>query len=395
VNPPLLIVGASARSAAQSAVRAGFAPLAIDLFADVDLREIALTRRCERYPDDIPRLAATLPAAPFLYTGALENAPRVLQQLQRDRPLWGNGEASLRRVRDPLWVRRVLHEAGFPTLPARLTLPPRNSKNRWLRKPIASAAGLGIAWASHAPSQSGRGGSSDSYWQRHQEGIPVSALYLADDRGCRWIGSARQWIGLPGWPVEPFQFCGAIAPARFPRPASRDVERIGTLFAERSPLRGLFGIDFVLQRERVFVVEINPRPTATLELQEWLLGESLLRRHTDVFRGIPLPLSEPGFPETSRAAAKVILYAPQAGRTPAAEFWGESLRPSANFPEIADVPQPNQPYVRGEPICTILADGPTAEDAIESLARRTARITREWGWPTDFAEAVRGLGSLT
>ena len=45
MKPPLAIVGASTRSAAESAVRAGFQPLAADLFADADLQQIATTTR--------------------------------------------------------------------------------------------------------------------------------------------------------------------------------------------------------------------------------------------------------------------------------------------------------------------------------------------------------------
>ena len=55
VNQPLAIVGASTRAAAASAVRAGFQPLAADLFADADLRahchghaNLALSRRLSR-----------------------------------------------------------------------------------------------------------------------------------------------------------------------------------------------------------------------------------------------------------------------------------------------------------------------------------------------------------
>ena len=47
----LAIVGASTRSAAASAVRAGFHPLAADLFADADLQRIATTTRIRPYPE--------------------------------------------------------------------------------------------------------------------------------------------------------------------------------------------------------------------------------------------------------------------------------------------------------------------------------------------------------
>ncbi|HSG71131.1 MAG TPA: ATP-grasp domain-containing protein, partial [Planctomycetaceae bacterium] len=236
---PILIVGASVRATAQSARRAGFAPLAIDLFADVDLQEIAQTRRSERYPDDLPILASELPDAPFLYTGALENSPEILKELQSVRPLWGNGEEQLRLVRDPLWVQEVLSQAGFPSVPTRRTPPVRSETQCWLRKPLASAAGLGIDFDSTASR------TTDVYWQRFIPGVPISTLYIADDRNCQMIGTARQWVGWPEFPVGPFQFCGAIVPARISVAIRRDLELIGTRFAELAGLRGLFGIDLI------------------------------------------------------------------------------------------------------------------------------------------------------
>ncbi|MCH2591273.1 MAG: hypothetical protein MK004_22585, partial [Planctomycetales bacterium] len=48
--PPLVIVGASARAAAWSAIRAGRRPLCADLFADRDLLAVAAAIAVEDYP---------------------------------------------------------------------------------------------------------------------------------------------------------------------------------------------------------------------------------------------------------------------------------------------------------------------------------------------------------
>src|SRR5205807_493928 len=89
----LLIVGASARSAAFSVLRAGLRPECADLFADADLRA-----RCPVWcapPKDYPGGFLDLPAfaapGPWLYTGGLENRPELIDELARRRqPLWGN-----------------------------------------------------------------------------------------------------------------------------------------------------------------------------------------------------------------------------------------------------------------------------------------------------------------
>src|SRR3974377_992463 len=75
--PPVdvLIVGASARAAAFSALRAGMLPGAVDRFGDRDPHAVA---RCVRGPPEacaeaLLEAADDFPACPWLYTGGLEN----------------------------------------------------------------------------------------------------------------------------------------------------------------------------------------------------------------------------------------------------------------------------------------------------------------------------------
>src|SRR5436305_1386644 len=95
---PVLIVGASARAAAASAVRAGLRPWCLDLFADLDLQQLAPVRPIPPggYPHALADLLPQGPPGPWMYTGALENHPRLIERLARDRPLWGNTRLDVR-----------------------------------------------------------------------------------------------------------------------------------------------------------------------------------------------------------------------------------------------------------------------------------------------------------
>ena len=89
-RPPLVIVGASARAAAQSALRAGYEPWCIDLFADRDLRAFASVQRCpwSDYPQGIHILLREAPkSAPVLLTGAMENHLFEVEKIAHIRPL--------------------------------------------------------------------------------------------------------------------------------------------------------------------------------------------------------------------------------------------------------------------------------------------------------------------
>src|SRR5690242_9210524 len=86
----LLIVGASVRAAAQSAVRAGYRVWGTDLFADADLCAIADAASVARYPSGLLASMTAAPDAPFMYTGALENYPALIERMARLKTCWGN-----------------------------------------------------------------------------------------------------------------------------------------------------------------------------------------------------------------------------------------------------------------------------------------------------------------
>ena len=100
----LLIVGASVRAAAFSALRAGFRPLAADKFADTDLTACCPARRVADYPRGLPAAVSAWPPCGWMYTGALENHPALVDRLAASRPLDGNPGPVLRRIRDPFQV---------------------------------------------------------------------------------------------------------------------------------------------------------------------------------------------------------------------------------------------------------------------------------------------------
>src|SRR5215472_7164950 len=110
---PVLILGASTRAAAQSAIRAGLVPVCGDQFADADLRAIARVIEIADYPRGAVRAAHQVPGCPWMYTGGWENHPRLVGALSAARPLWGNGAEVLGRVRSPWAVARALAQWGL------------------------------------------------------------------------------------------------------------------------------------------------------------------------------------------------------------------------------------------------------------------------------------------
>src|SRR3954447_2525280 len=137
----LLVFGASVRAAAFSALRAGLRPWCADLFADADLRAHCPVTRVSAaaYPRGFLGLVDTDLPGPWMYTGRLENWPALVGEMARRRRLWGNGQGTLARTRDPFFLTRALHQAGLPA-PAVCADPRRLPPGgRWLVKPVRGA----------------------------------------------------------------------------------------------------------------------------------------------------------------------------------------------------------------------------------------------------------------
>ncbi len=139
----IAIVGASVRAAAQSAVQAGFEVVAYDLFADQDLRAIAQVKQAERYPYDAKEWLAQQDVDGWMYTGAWENYPELVDELAAIRPLWGNPASVLYKVRAPILLREFCGTAGIRFPETRVARSPA-PVGEWLHKTSRGASGSGV-----------------------------------------------------------------------------------------------------------------------------------------------------------------------------------------------------------------------------------------------------------
>ena len=89
-------------------------------FGDEDLQKVCgrvLQVHADAYPNDLPAIASAFPEGPVVYTGGLENHPKVLGELSSVRTLLGNGPKVVEQVRDFTFIRELAHKNGcsYPT----------------------------------------------------------------------------------------------------------------------------------------------------------------------------------------------------------------------------------------------------------------------------------------
>ncbi len=371
---PLLIIGASARAAACSALRAGLQPWCADLFADLDLQTRCPVQRLKRnYPRVFAEVIASDLVGPWMYTGGLENWPTLIEAWQRQRQLWGAHGDCLDWARDPMRVARILRDEGLPT-PESRTQPPQDDPRRWLVKLRRSAGGDGVReWLvdEDAPSVAG------VYWQEHIDGQLAAALYAGVDGAVQLLGLTRQLVGVPWLHARAFQYCGSIGPLQPPPKLQHELAALGNALGQRCSLAGLFGVDGILADCRFWPVEINPRYTASVEVLEYATGLCALSWHRRAFDPTApqplLPSNSVGF------VGKAILFAPADLTFPENGPWLSELRnPTALHlaPDYADIPAPGEVIPRGRPILTFFVHKAKLGACEDALRERAEELTR-------------------
>jgi predicted ATP-grasp superfamily ATP-dependent carboligase len=357
---PVLIVALSGRALAQSARAAGYAPIVLDAFGDLDTRAVA--ERWQRLPVDrhwrFPRTALLAaagrlapPPVPLVWGSGFERATRLLTRLAHGRTLWGTTPAAVRAVKDPLGFARTAAALGIDHPETRTSAPP--SSRGWLLKRAGAAGGGHVQRAGGAlPADAGW------YWQRRVPGKPVSALVLAAGGRARVIGISEQWSAPNGG--RAFRFGGAAAPATL-RPGARErLAAAAEALACHYAVRGIASVDALVAGDRVVVLELNPRPGASLDAYEHAYGVNLFQLHRSACAGC---LAEA--PTALGAAGSAIVRPPAALRIPARFDW----------PSWTADRTPCGTAVRAQdPVCTVVAEDRTVPEVRARLAARAAAL---------------------
>jgi predicted ATP-grasp superfamily ATP-dependent carboligase len=356
--PTLAVAALSARAMAEAAARDGFEVVALDLFGDLDTRRAAARWRPIGAPGSL-RIDAALvlaalhqlaheraggnPVVGWVAGSGFEGMPDLLEQGAAVLPLIGTAAAAVRRLRDPALFFGLLAAQAIPHPPVRFSPP--GKPDGWLLK---DAHGCGGWQVRRPPWPADERLAAHGYYQREMPGRPMSLTFMANTRDLHVLGFNEQRVCRVG--ARPFVFCGVLGPVPITHDLARRVTAIAQALTAQFDLRGLCSLDFMRDGDAIGVLEVNPRPPASMSLY----APGLMQAHLRACLEAQLPPAVPA--QARRVAGMEIVFARHPLQLDAA-----GARLLAAWPGIRDLPGAGQRFDAGDPLCTLSADGVDAE----------------------------------
>lgn len=361
------VAGLSVRYLAEAAAQAGWRVIALDVFGDRDTRRpadawypIGRPGECAIDPLLLARGladAATAGAVAWVGGGGTEAEAALLDAGAAALPRLGMDTAAVEQLRSPKLFFATLDGLGLRHPEVAWQTPARPAD--WLLKRAGGSGGWHIRPAGlHGPVP------ADGYFQRRLAGAAMSALCLADGREARLVALNRQTVRAMSASL-PCVFAGVTGPVDEPALQSR-VEAALQRLVPAFGLRGLLSLDFIAVDGEPWWLEVNPRPSSSMQLYADAWPGGLLRAHAEALQG-RLPVTAPKRLAGWRGVE--TLFAPQACRIDAA-----LVVAFAADPALHDLPAEGTHFEAGQPVCSVSASAPDAASLALSLAERVQSI---------------------
>lgn len=367
----ILIVASSGRMLAQAAKKAGLKPLVIDLFADLDTQ--CYTEAFKRVPTlaekhlspAVDYFIEHYKVAHIIYGSGFEYYPESLRYLDGRLRLLGNPADTFAKLHDKPVFFTSLDKLNIQYPEVSFCAPA--CAGNWLVKPMYGQGGLGITH--YRP-----GDLVDSavYWQKYQAGTQYSVLFLADGQEVQVIGFNTQWIVNLSESRE-FIFSGIINSCALSEEQKEQITDWLKKLVQVFALKGLNSLDFIQTGDQIFVLEINPRPSASMQLYD----ADLLNRHIKACQGKLTDCC----PRTGYAGYQIV-YAKRDLIIPDGFKWPEGCM---------DLPQSGVMCRTGQPICSIIAHQKHAQSVMNELLITQLNLHNRFLNPMEYKASVNKL----
>ncbi len=354
----LVLAAVSARAYVSAAQQAGYEVIALDAFADADMAQAATQSYQLQYKNgrfdahDFERVLSEINFSDVqgaVYGSGFEAAPELIEQLALKTPVFGNTSQVLRQLKTArdFFAMCDAQDIAHPEVSFKLL----HNADGWLMKRGGGSGGTHIATAPlNTPPLKG------FYYQRKQVGEPVSLLFVADGKTIQVVGFNRQY--LAGTPDMPYRYGGATGHADLPSKVKQSLIRAAELITQQVGLRGLNSLDAMMLKDECWVLEVNPRLSASFDLYA-LENSNLFEVHLQACQGV---LSDKPLAVKAISKAHCVVYADKETIVKDNMIWPEWA---------ADIPIAGSRIAIDEPICSVYAD---ANDAVQAEALLETRV---------------------
>ena len=353
---PHLLIGTSVRYLSQSAHRAGMQVVALDCFVDDDTRRAAsrshpLTALTQQALMQALAELGEADDATWSYAAGFEADPEALAALARQqRNLLGNAPDVLRLLADPDRYFNLLDtlEIDYP----KTVFGRPADTSGWLYKAAGRQGGYQVWPADGVEPQ------EPGYYQRCLSGELCSLLFAANGKAMQALGFNRLSAFAPQ--QGDFRFTCAISGYRPEAQLADQMTQVAQRLTRALGLRGINGVDFVLHQGKAYLLELNARPPASLELYELRLPLGGLQTHIAACQGeLPAPPAN-----DASSSGLQIVYAPRRLRI-------GRLR----WPEwVSDRPRAGSSIAIGAPLVSVRAMADSIQAVAERLRQRTQAV---------------------
>jgi uncharacterized protein len=362
----IAVAAFSARVFAEQAAREGFEVVALDLFGDRDTRRAAARwlpigeAHTLRIDDELllaalEECARSGAAQAWMFGSGLDGRPDLLAAGAERLPLIGNDAGTVRRVRDPGSFFGALAAHGIAHPPVRDTAPAY--LHGWLVKDNAGCGGMQVRRAA-APIVLG----PTQYLQRELDGTPLSATFVADGRAAVVLGCNEQIVHAQD--DAPYVYSGLIGPLPPDGALQAQVDAALQVLVPAFGLRGLGSLDLLYDGAVAWVLEVNPRPSASVALYA---SREPVRSHLRACIDGVLPSPRPGGDTGALRGTQIVFTRRALTLDPRAADW------LAAQPDIGDLPSPAE-FDRDAPLCSVDAEGGSVTELRRHLAARREAV---------------------
>ena len=290
--------------------------------------------------------------AGFMYGSGFEGNIALLDTIAKQLPLLGNLPQTFAQVNNPADFFKTLDLLEIPH--PEVCFNQLDNASGWLVKHRDGSGGMHIKNAlQDAPLNEGE------YYQRRVSGVPVSLLFLADKNSAQVIGFNEQLIDATE--ACPYRYAGAISNYPLNQIVTEQLINYATRLTKYYALVGLNSLDVMVLDDNSWVLEINPRLSASSGLNQFD-HVHLIDLHwqacakNSVANDFKILLNS-----VNKSKGQHIFYAP----------FKIKINKKIAWPDwVVDIPVFDRMIEKSAPVCTVQAEGNTSNDVMELLAKR-------------------------